>query len=38
MYDRKIKYVAFISRLQGNDLNQGAQMRFCEKNSAKLSK
>ena len=37
MYDRKIEYVVYISR-QSNHINQGAQMRFCEKNSPTLSK
>ena len=37
-YDRKIKYVAYISRLQSNRLNQRAQMSFCEKNLSTLSK
>ena len=36
-HDRKIKYVAYISRLQSNRLNQRAQMSFCEKNSLRLS-
>ena len=31
MYYRKIGYVAYVSRLQSNHLNQGKQMRFCEK-------
>ena len=38
IYDRKIKYVAYISKLQSNHLNQGTQMRFCGKNSSALSK
>ena len=38
MYYRKIKYVAFISRLQSNHFNQGVQMRFCERNLSTISK
>ena len=38
MHDRKIKYVAYISRLQSNHLNQGTQMRFREKYLSTLSK
>ena len=38
MYDRKIKYFAYSSRLQSNQLNQGIEMRFCKKKSSTLSK
>ena len=38
MYDRKIKYVAYISRLKCNHLNQRAQMCFCKKSPSALSK
>ena len=38
MFDRKIKYLAYISRLQSNHLNQRIQMCFCEKNSSRASK
>ena len=38
MYDRKIKYFAYISRLQSNQLNHGIEMRFCKKKSSTLSK
>ena len=38
MYDRKIKYVAYISRLKCNHLNQRARMCFCKKSPSALSK
>ena len=38
MYDRKIKYIAYISRLKSNHLNQRAQMCFCKKRPSALSK
>ena len=40
MFDRKLKYVAYISGLQSSHLNQEAQMHFCEKkfiNSIQIS-
>ena len=35
--DRKMEDVAFISRLQNNHDNKGAQMHFYEKNSLAIS-
>ena len=40
MFDRKLKYVAYISGLQSSHLNQEAQIHFCEKkfiNSIQIS-